>query len=108
MLAPAPLPHGPTDTFTGRARDGFPFAAAQVINALAAAGADVDAADSAGVTPLMRAAETGQPDKVMALLNAGAATRTKAADNRSALDRARAAAGDAAKRCVEILERAAP
>lgn len=48
-----------------------------VIQALAKAGAPVDAADADGVTPLMKAAEAGNVDLVRALLALGADAKKK-------------------------------
>ena len=45
---------------------------ADVINALAAAGADLHAADSKGITPLEAALRWGTPEAVAALRAAGA------------------------------------
>jgi hypothetical protein len=55
----------------------------------------------------MFAAERGDGDKILLLLNAGAAARAKSSDGRSALDRALARNDDAGRRCAQILEQAA-
>ena len=62
---------------------------AEIAEALLAAGATVNVASAAGVTPLMRAAGSGRPDVVRVLLGAGADANAKRDDGRSAADFAR-------------------
>eukprot|EP00967_Tisochrysis_lutea_P135041 scaffold239123_cov27-Tisochrysis_lutea.AAC.1 len=70
------------------------------IKALIAAGASVDAATEAGVTPLMYAALQGWDDCVSILLEAGADTMLRTAKENSALDLAR-------KKCAEAHDKIA-
>lgn len=44
---------------------------------LAKAGTNVDAQDNSGVTPLMRAADRGDPERISALLTAGMRPRSR-------------------------------
>jgi ankyrin repeat protein len=58
------------------------------------------------MTPLMRAAQSGDPEKVIMLLNAGAAPGAKASDGRSALDFARTRSDAAGRQIADILAQA--
>lgn len=74
-----------------------------VVAALIEAGADPKIADSDGVTPLMRAADRGNPARVAAIIKAGAPLDAKDNSGRSALDWAMARddeAGEAAARTL--------
>lgn len=81
-------------------------APAAIITLLVRAGAPVDAASSDGVTPLMRAAERAELDKVVALLNAGAKADARDRDGRTAVDWALQRADEAGKRVAEVLSQA--
>eukprot|EP00967_Tisochrysis_lutea_P159406 scaffold330319_cov81-Tisochrysis_lutea.AAC.1 len=65
------------------------------IEALIAAGASVNAATKAGVTPLIYAASEGWDDCVPILLEAGADTQLRTIKGRSALDAAKEKSGKA-------------
>lgn len=80
---------------------------ARILRILLEAGADPDTADATGATAIMLAAESGDADKVLLLLNAGAAARARSADGRTALDRAQARNDEPGRRCAQILEQAA-
>jgi ankyrin repeat protein len=79
--------HSPVD---GRRENGvvaLMFARSpEVVVALVAAGADVNAADEDGLTSLIRAAYWGKRDVVKALLDAGADAALKTKSGRSAKD----------------------
>jgi ankyrin repeat protein len=79
--------HSPVD---GRRESGvvaLMFArSAQVVLALVAGGADVNAADEDGLTSLIRAAFWGKKDVVKALLDAGADASLKTTNGRTAKD----------------------
>jgi ankyrin repeat protein len=76
------------------------------LTSLIAAGADPDSADASQVTPLMAAAERGDAEALLILLNAGAVSTTTSRDGRSAMDRAVARGDDQGRRCAQILEQA--
>jgi ankyrin repeat protein len=78
---------------------------AGVLKALLDAGADADAADREKVTPLMRAADRGDVDKCVLLLNGGARADLKDSDGRTALEWAKQRSDAAGERCVEVLSR---
>jgi hypothetical protein len=58
---------------------------AETITLLIAAGAEVDAPDSRGMTALMYAAQAGEPEAAQALLDHGASTRRQNSDGQTAL-----------------------
>lgn len=62
---------------------------ALVVKVLLDADSDPNVADIQGITPLMKAVERGDVQKVVALLNAGAVLRAKDAAGRTAMDRAK-------------------
>lgn len=78
-------------------------APADVISMLIAARADVNRADSFGVTPLMRAADRGNVELARLLLAAGARTDLKDANGQTALDWANLRGDDAGKAVAELL-----
>ncbi|MEL7472399.1 MAG: ankyrin repeat domain-containing protein [Planctomycetota bacterium] len=63
----------------------------------------VNAADNDGITPLMRAADRGDADKVLVLLNAGADTEPADVDGRTALEWAETRDDELGRRVAEIL-----
>lgn len=71
--------------------------------ALIDAGADIDAANTEGQTALMKAAERGDAEKVVMLLNAGAKADVKDRDGRRATDWAQQRNDAAGNRVVELL-----
>jgi ankyrin repeat protein len=74
------------------------------LEALVAAKADVAGADSEGVTPLMRAADKGDSDKVSLLLKAGANATIADKQGRKALDWAKARSDPAGDAVAKLLE----
>lgn len=58
----------------------------KVAQALIDAGAEVNVHDAIGVTPLMRAANRGEPEVVRLLLRAGASAAARSTNGRSAVD----------------------
>ncbi len=78
----------------------------RVIEVLLEAGALVDGPNREGVTPLMRAAQRDDLDKVLALLNAGASATLKDASGRTARDWAVAGTPAGTPRCAETLAEA--
>jgi len=76
------------------------------LKALITAGADLDAANNEGVTPLMRAAERGDAEKTVLLLNAGAKPELKDKDGRRAIEWAQQRSDDAGAKVAEILSKA--
>jgi ankyrin repeat protein len=83
-------------------------ASPETIKLLLDAKPDLDAANNEGVTPLMRAADRGDAEKVVVLLNAGAKTELKDKDGRRALEWAqqRSDAAGGGGRVVELLTNA--
>jgi hypothetical protein len=65
-----------------------------VVRALISGGAHVDAADSDGVTSLIRAAHFGQATVVKTLLDCGAAANLQTKSGKTAIDFARARIAD--------------
>lgn len=61
----------------------------EVLEMLLAAGADINARDALGMTPLILTASCGRPTRVAALLRAGADVHLRDAHGKSALDHAR-------------------
>ncbi len=76
------------------------------LKSLITAGADVDAANNEGVTPLMRAAERGDAEKAVLLLNSGAKPELKDKDGRRAIDWAQQRSDDAGAKVAEVLAKA--
>jgi ankyrin repeat protein len=74
---------------------------AEVVTLLLARGADANAADRAGVTPLMLAANLGHTTIVDALLALGADPRARANDGWSAAEAARMAGEEALAQRIE-------
>lgn len=73
-----------------RAAGSFNSAEADMLTALLAAGAEIEARDDLGRTPLQLAAEfAARPDRVQALLAAGADPSATSDDGMTALDYAR-------------------
>lgn len=68
----------------------------------------VNAADNDGITPLMRAADRGDADKIIVLLNNGADVTTSDTDGRTALEWAAARDDDRGRRVADILASAQP
>lgn len=77
-----------------------------VVDALLQAGADPKIADNDGVTPLMRAADRGNPARVAALIKAGAPLETRDQGGRSALDWALARDDEAGEAVARLLREA--
>jgi ankyrin repeat protein/outer membrane biosynthesis protein TonB len=73
-----------------------------MVQTLISAGADVNAADKNGMTPLIWAARWGDPQRVEALVNAGADVNARDNTGKTAMDYARSR-GPSAAETVEIL-----
>lgn len=73
------------------------------VKALLDAGADPNAADGAGLTPLMRAAGRDDVDTVILLLDYGASVDEKSAAGKTALDYARALSATRKVACLPVL-----
>ena len=77
-----------------------------VVKMLLEDGADPDAADAQGVTPLMKAAERADAEQVVMLLNAGAVPSGTSKDGKTALDRAKSRTDDTGKQIATVLGQA--
>jgi ankyrin repeat protein len=74
------------------------------VKALIGSKADLSMTDNQGVTPLMRAADMGDAEKVAALLAAGARKDLKDRDGRLAIDWARQRDDDAGRGAAQLLD----